>query len=95
MIRRRNMEQRKTFGVLRDIKNGEFRVVLTPAEACVRDGDHDEVGELGARFCGRLPYGIMIYSFGFVDWRLYESADCIRNKGERICRRSKKKRNAV
>ena len=49
------MEQRKTFGVLRDIKNGEFRVVLTPAEACVRDGDHDEVGELGARFCGRLP----------------------------------------
>jgi hypothetical protein len=67
MIRRRNMEQRKTFGVLRDIKNGEFRVVLTPAEACVRDGDHDEVGELGARFCGRLPYGIMIDSFGFVD----------------------------
>lgn len=26
------MEQRKTFGVLRDIKNGEFRVVLTPAQ---------------------------------------------------------------
>ena len=24
------MEQRKTFGVLQDIKNGEFRVVLTP-----------------------------------------------------------------
>ena len=28
------MEQSKTFGVLQDIKNGEFRVVLTPAEAC-------------------------------------------------------------
>jgi hypothetical protein len=32
------MEQSKTFGGLQDIKNGEFRVVLTPAEACARDG---------------------------------------------------------
>jgi hypothetical protein len=46
MIRRRNMEQIKTFGAA---------------------GDDNKVGELGARFCGRLPYGIMIDSFGFVD----------------------------
>ena len=71
------MEQSKTFGVLQDIKNGEFRVVLTPAEVgvltadgvqvYVAAGDDNKVGELGACFCGRLPYGIMIGSFGFVD----------------------------
>ena len=34
------MEQRKTFGVLRDIKNGEYRVVATPAEvkSLIEDG---------------------------------------------------------
>ena len=33
------MEQIKTFGVLRDIKNGEYRVVLTPAEVAVLAAD--------------------------------------------------------
>ena len=35
-----NMRESKTFGVLRDIKNGEYRVVATPAEvkALVEDG---------------------------------------------------------
>ena len=33
------MEQIKTFGVLRDIKNGEYRVVLTPAEVAVLVAD--------------------------------------------------------